>query len=372
MKALTSKTPIKVWLLRILLVVIWLPLAAEFWVRCLAPQAQLPRFVVSTEHGIRGNMKNQVCSHSSPDYDVSIRTNSRGMRADEEFAYEKSPGTKRIVVLGDSFGFGYGVNLEETSLSLLEKHLESDDATEIEIINLSVSGFSTAEELIALETEGVRYQPDLVLVYWTLMDPVLNERAGLFEVDSSNNLVRKRSSYLPATRTAERLYQKPWYRILVTHSHLYSILRIKTAAMAKYALSLKGVLQGNLPDVTDGPRVLDNSSSMTLARALLQRMETLSVEAGAKFAVLAVPERRSRTFIRSSFPKALVRDDLHVIEPLDSFLDHEGELLYWENSHGHWTPLGCRLVANVLHDEIRSRGLLSPAADDSKDAATNP
>ena len=144
------------------------------------------------------------------------------------------------------------------------------------------------------------------------------------------------------------------------------MLRIKVVAAAKYALALKGVLSGNLPDVTDGPRVLDSSSSMALARALLEKMQRVTEAGGAKLAVLAVPERRSRTFIRSSFPEALHRDDLLVVDPLKEFHDHKGELLYWENSHGHWTPLGCELVAKVLHQAIIDQQLLTPSKSNDR------
>ncbi len=45
-------------------------------------------------------------------FNVRVLCNSRGLR-DEEILYEKAPGFQRIVVLGDSFMWGYGVENDE-------------------------------------------------------------------------------------------------------------------------------------------------------------------------------------------------------------------------------------------------------------------
>jgi len=40
------------------------------------------------------------------------------------------------------------------------------------------------------------------------------------------------------------------------------------------------------------------------------------------------------------------------------FLGVWGERLYGERSHGHWTPLGCRLVGDALAGRILEKDLL--------------
>ena len=44
-----------------------------------------------------------------------LKINSRGLR-DREYSLQKPPGTKRILVLGDSYVWGYGVSNEERFL----------------------------------------------------------------------------------------------------------------------------------------------------------------------------------------------------------------------------------------------------------------
>jgi lysophospholipase L1-like esterase len=104
-------------------------------------------------------------------FDVRVRCNSRGLR-DTEHDYPKPPDTRRIVVLGDSFVWGYGVEMEEMFSKQLERQLgdgDADgnadgDASRWETINLGVNGYSTVQELVRLETEGLHYAPDWVVL----------------------------------------------------------------------------------------------------------------------------------------------------------------------------------------------------------------
>jgi len=108
-----------------------------------------------------------VLPHS---FDVRIRCNSRGLR-DEEIPYTKPPGTTRIVVLGDSFMWGYGVENDETFASQLEQRLPHTQT-----VNLGANGYSTVQELIRFETEGLRYDPD-----WTILAFTWNDLEGDFD-----------------------------------------------------------------------------------------------------------------------------------------------------------------------------------------------
>ncbi len=55
-------------------------------------------------------------------YGVEVKVNSKGLR-EYEYDYEKPPNTYRILVLGDSITFGWGVAFEKTYSKILEKKL---------------------------------------------------------------------------------------------------------------------------------------------------------------------------------------------------------------------------------------------------------
>ena len=58
--------------------------------------------------------------HKTPEFDVIMRTNSHGLRADHDYAYERIPQRRRILLIGDSFTFGHGVNNDETLTAFLD------------------------------------------------------------------------------------------------------------------------------------------------------------------------------------------------------------------------------------------------------------
>ncbi len=96
-------------------------------------------------------------------------SNRLGFR-DRDHAVAKPPGVYRIVVLGDSVGLGLKVaRTEDTFPALLEKILRRRGKN-AEVINLSVTGYNTQQEVESFLEKGLAFSPDLVLVAYTLSD----------------------------------------------------------------------------------------------------------------------------------------------------------------------------------------------------------
>jgi hypothetical protein len=339
-------------------------LAAEVFLRVFAPQSILPRYVRPTDYGIRGNEPNCSYWHVTPDYRINIRTNSKGIRADSEIPYEKPPGLKRIVVLGDSFGMGYGVDIQDTFTSQMQKALEKN-GIRCEVVNLSVSGHGNAEELITLREEGFRYEPDLVLLAWHGSDLDDNIRADLFGLEDGR-LVRRGKTYLPATKLQEVLFRSKIYRFVGEHLHLYTLVRDKAANLVKYKILPTIRILSNPASSAQSPNesdatevVLEYQRHLTIA--ILEEIRQQCISHGANFLILDIPFWRSRTEHISKFPWEEFAEDRHftVFCPVESFKQHNGKILYWERSDGHFTPLGCRIVGEGLAKIILESGLLS-------------
>ena len=349
--------------MRLLLGLIWTPIAAEIFLRIFAPVPMLPRYIEAGPHGVRANMPSQAYRHQTPEYTVRIKTNSQGMRADEDYAFEKSGEVRRIAILGDSFGMGYGVNLEESSLYIMGKTLEEELGCPVEVLNFSVSGFGPAEELVVLESEVLKYRPDLVIQYYCSNDPKDDVRAKLFRLDG-DKLVQANSTYLPAVKIREFLFSFDIYRWLAGESHFYNLARDRAGAMAKQLLakirsstpSKKTVPDGSEAE-TQPPMPGGVTPAQWLTLNILDRIRTKTQESGAKFLILSIPQRGGRTIFNDRFPysKDLSFD---VVSPMRRFEAADGAKLYWERSHGHWTPLGCRLVAESLVEHIIGERLL--------------
>jgi hypothetical protein len=99
------------------------------------------------------------------EYDVEIAINSKGLRGPER-DYPKPPGTRRVLILGDSFAEGYYVKEEDSARAVLERLLDGPGAcAPYEVLNGATAGYSTDQEYLFFTEEGRRYDPDLVLVF---------------------------------------------------------------------------------------------------------------------------------------------------------------------------------------------------------------
>lgn len=98
-----------------------------------------------------------------------IQLNSRGLR-DEEIPLAKPGEEKRILVLGDSVAFGWGVSQGETFSDYMEPLLDERTGDRWQVINTGVNGYNTDQEARFLLTEGIRYSPDYVLLVYVSND----------------------------------------------------------------------------------------------------------------------------------------------------------------------------------------------------------
>ena len=75
---------------------------------------------------------------------VTISTNALGFR-DRELE-RKQDGELRILLLGDSITFGYGVSAEETYGRKLEAILASRLGRRVRTVNAGIGGFNTVQD----------------------------------------------------------------------------------------------------------------------------------------------------------------------------------------------------------------------------------
>ena len=97
--------------------------------------------------------------------DYRARNNSHGFR-DPERELAKPDGLRRVLILGDSIAWGWGVNDGERFSDLLEERL----GERVQVINLAVPGYGTDQQYWSLLQKGFAYEPDIVLLCMVLND----------------------------------------------------------------------------------------------------------------------------------------------------------------------------------------------------------
>src|SRR5678815_3331843 len=145
-------------------------LLCEWAVRTMSPQ-QLPEDPhrihpqgFYTNHPQLGfTMNPQFRGHSRhPEFDTRVHISSLGIR-DEEFG-PKPPDARRLLILGDSYAFGWGVEADQRFGSRLAAKLVVAAPGRWQVIQAGINAYATREELGWLDEYGWSLKPDLIVL----------------------------------------------------------------------------------------------------------------------------------------------------------------------------------------------------------------
>lgn len=104
---------------------------------------------------------------------VPVSINSHGLR-DREFSQTKAAGVYRIVTLGDSTTFGWGVPESQTVAKILEREMNRSGLAgyrSVEVLNAGVGNYDTVQEYNHYLTFDRAFHPDLVILEYFINDP---------------------------------------------------------------------------------------------------------------------------------------------------------------------------------------------------------
>jgi lysophospholipase L1-like esterase len=96
------------------------------------------------------------------------RTNSHGLRDRDRPA--RLPGTKRVLVMGDSYTWGYAVAEEEAYPQVAEQLLAERGRPDVEVVNGGMPDYNSRQERQLLAQLLPIYQPDAVFLAFVVND----------------------------------------------------------------------------------------------------------------------------------------------------------------------------------------------------------
>jgi GDSL-like Lipase/Acylhydrolase family len=203
-------------------------LLAEGIVRIVAPQ-RLYSPIFADVNGItvlRPNVRGRWTIPRT--FDTELSTNAEGFRESHTISLKPRTGTRRIIMIGDSFTFGIGANDAEAYPRFFEQFLRSKGVS-VEVVNAGVPGTGTGEQALYYAERVARYEADFVIitVHWGDVEDDLAR--GLFERDGDTvrpfARVQLDLKARPLRNLRSALKRVPGYETLANHSHLVNLFR---------------------------------------------------------------------------------------------------------------------------------------------------
>lgn len=136
--------------------------------RVILPETLLDRIIIILRQDPllfwrqKANLKTKFEGHQ-------INTDWMGWR-NKNLALAKKEGVRRIICLGASPTFGWGVNYEDTYAYQLQKLLNQNSKSVFEVINAGEIGYSSYQGLLLLKNEIVKLNPDIITVSYVIND----------------------------------------------------------------------------------------------------------------------------------------------------------------------------------------------------------
>lgn len=294
------------------------------------------------------------------EFKVRFATNSLGLR-DDEIA-DKVPDMFRILVLGDSFVWGFGAGQEDTYPSALERILAGDfPGKKMDVVNAGVCRYYPELEKTLFDVIVDEVKPDLVIQN-VLPNDVWDEMAGRDAVTVSRDgrLVSGGKATVRIKRILGMRIPVPFSLgdFLRSNSHLYTFIADRIALLSargnapagageenessRYAAAMKGVFD----DVSE---LADRCASDGIEYLLVLIPQKDRFE--AKGARADFYERFERTMMESAAKRGIAC--FNAYSALAASPD--AKELYWRFD-GHFRPKGyARLAESVAEVLVRER-----------------
>lgn len=343
---------------------------AEIFLRLFYPQnlniTRLdPDKVFEHKPGIASILKRQ-------EFETHVQISSQGLR-DRDYPLEKPLNITRIAMIGDSFVFGFGVELNESITKLVERKLNAG-GKHTEVMNFGVSAYGTEQEYITLKNDVLQFDPDIVVIGFFPNDIKENVKFNLF--DYGNGTLAEGKKH-PVTLPQKIRNMVSW------HSHLYSLFYFSVMENQKLASVLIKMHIINKPfvDPSQDFNVLlyskeetpEFSLAMEKTEALLAEMSQTLKKGKIGFVVLLIPTREqvdpwkfsgfakknnlkegnlNTTKVQQSLTPFLKKEGAIVVDPLSEFRSQNQNNSFYFTIDGHWNERGNELAATILAREL--------------------
>lgn len=319
--------------------------------------------------------KSDFFSNPKERFKILCQTNSHGLR-DDEMPYQKPPGTRRILLLGDSVVAGFEVEKEKVIDSVLEKFIRP--ITPCEVINAGVRGYGTDQSYLFLIHEGIKYDPDIVLYVLVGNDPEENiaiHRSGRkygksYFVYHRGKLVLKGvpvppsfdppDQWLMSSQSVQDFYNNVLYprEIPKDIQNVPFFSRVKSH-LYKHSAVYREVVHasGNIPPAPQPLPPFVREYRRQVTKGLIQNMKSFCDEKGVLFAVYRFTNGVKKSPAQEKDREELLSSpNIETIESRELFFrESGGGKKFCFSGDPHWNAKGHALAAKIIFEYLKEK-----------------
>ncbi len=316
--------------------------------------------------------------YTSEEFRNYIRINSDGWY-DIEYNITKASEVKRMVIIGDSLAEALQVNINDSFQQIIEYNLSKNNK-KVEVINMGVSGYGTAQEYLILEKEGLKYKPNIVMMIFTQTD-IRNNYYELqksnfkpyFDINSKGDLYLSRKP-LEKSSIIIKIYNKLLkYSKLLKFIQLQIIKKLDSDNITKKITNVDNIEKiNNIPlDIFLYNKTYEESfkKAWTITEELIKKTKKLSEDNNAEFILVIniadierIKEDNKKynldldyNKLNNMLIKICEKNKIRCInlkQPIEDFIKNNTETKLFFKINGHLTKAGHKLIAEEIEKNL--------------------
>ena len=316
------------------------------------------------------------------EFNISINTNSLGYR-DYEFTIKKPEDINRILVIGDSTTYGFGVEIDETYAKVLEKYLNEEINKEYSVINAGFkSGRSLDTEYLFVKNEGISLNPDVIIVGFFMGDDFHDYRRNIWELDNNRDIARIKSKdiYIDSQNrlrnienNSKKSIKENIYKInvfLSFHSHFYILFK---NTFRNILLTIQnGKPEPGIYSLNYSERV---KKDIETTLGLIIKMKKIANEHNIKLVILIIPTKdqvynykikdKENNLLNWTKPNDILIDfgaknNIEIIDILPNlreYVKYNKYSIYFKIDP-HWNKNGNHIAGRLLYEELKNKKIV--------------
>jgi hypothetical protein len=297
------------------------------------------------------------------EYRTRIHVNSDGLRGEATGPVDCR---FRIIIIGDSFVFGQGVEASDAIAVKLQEDLQARGIP-TEVMNAGVRGYGTAQEVAWLRKYGMTLSPDIVVMGVFMGNDIQDNLLAPADHRGLASVLARQSGEWWHNRVTEWLYE---------NSHLYGLLRDLPRHLKMHRTSTGLVDTTYLSKAYEAATSAERTEALAHTATAVDEFARITREAGVEPMAVLIPDelqvapwrlrlakevasegtRLDFDYPRRIFADLFTRDRIMLLDLTAPFRDatNGGKILYYPVDH-HWNRLGHDMAALVLADFLHAR-----------------